>query len=258
MVVQRVVEAVATHVVGGFEDPGESDIGGGHHQRRQRLPLHVGGQAHRGSGADPGERVGVEGLGDDEVGGQAGQPLGEPTVVVIHRRQRERQHADSIRAVQHRQVQPHRPIGQLLLDAGIGGEGTPGPASVDRSRPTDQAPPGQRLQGPLVVVLQPDTHIGAADSGDLLGHERSHQACGHQVGPIEQGAQHALSETLDPGPAGRVREALARSRERCLHRAVGVGELRRPARALLPGPATSRVAGRRPSSPARRRSGAIS
>ena len=105
---------------------------------------------------------------------------------------------------------------------------------------------GQWLQGPLVVVLQPDADVGTADGGDLLGHQRAHQAGRHEVCPVEQGAQHALAEALGAGPALLVDEAHSRPGRRCLYRDGVIVVCRRPASALQPGSAPRGVTGRRP------------
>jgi hypothetical protein len=121
-------------------------------------------------------------------------------------------------AVEHRQVQPHGPAGQPLLDAGVLGEGAARPTPGDRRRLPDEARSGQWLQGPLVVVLQPDADVGATDGGDLLGHQPAHQPGRHEVCPVEQGAQHALAEALGARPALLVDQANARPGRRCLYR----------------------------------------
>jgi hypothetical protein len=125
----------------------------------------------------------------------------------------EGQDADPVGAVEHRQVEPRRPVGQLLLDAGVLGEGAPRPAVRDRAGLPAEARAGHRVEGPLVVVLQPDGDVGAADGADLLGHERADEAGRHEVGTVQQRPEHALAEALLAGAGVGVDEP----RARCVH-----------------------------------------
>ncbi len=81
--VEAVVEGVAAHVVGRFQDPGQGDVGGPERQRgQQQVPLHLGRQAHGLAAPALLDRVGVLVGGADQVADQAPQVLAQLDGVV--------------------------------------------------------------------------------------------------------------------------------------------------------------------------------
>lgn len=98
--VQRVVEAVAGHVVGGFQDPGHGDPGHDHGQRWQQRPLDLRGNAHPLIASDAEEQVGVAVLGHQKVGHQAGDSEQQAAVVIVDTVQRHRHDSHLVTAVQ--------------------------------------------------------------------------------------------------------------------------------------------------------------
>jgi hypothetical protein len=207
VLVQGVVEAVTADVVGRLQRPGERDVRRGHHQRRQHLPLQVGRQAHRRRHPAAGERVGVAGLGDDEIGGQPRDPLGQPPVVVVDLGKGQRQHPDAIGAVEHREEQADAAVGAGHLLPRIRAERGPRRARVDRFGLPDQPRTLQRLEDGVIEVLQVDRDVAAAHLRDLLGDQWPDQPGRHEVGTIEERPEQPLAEALVPRPPGCVGEA---------------------------------------------------
>ena len=198
VVVEGVVEAVPGNVVGRFEGAGDGDLRRGHHQRRQQLPLHLRGQAHRLPAPRLEEPVGVHALGDQDVGHQAGQPSSQPPIMIVNGVEREGEHPDPIGAVEQRDEEPH-PVVLRPLDRLICAEGLARQRSVDRLRgPHQQTSPCQRHQGHLVVVLQENLDVPASDDRDLLLDERGDHVRRHLMGPVQQRTEQPLPEPLRP------------------------------------------------------------
>ena len=62
-----VVEAVAAHVVGRLDEPGDGDRLRLDHERREQVPLHARRQAHAAAPAVEVVEVGASGVGGDQV-----------------------------------------------------------------------------------------------------------------------------------------------------------------------------------------------
>jgi len=198
VVVEGVVEAVPGHVVCGLQDPGDGNLRVRHDERRQQGPLHLRGQTHRLLAAGLEEPVGVHPLGDQYVSQQTGEAPRQAPVVVIPTVRRERQHTHPIRAVQQRREHPHA-VPHRLLDQIIAEEGPTSQRAVDRHRYLhQQTSPGQRHQGQLVVVLEQDGDVPAADHGDQLRNQGRDELRWHLMSPVDQRAQQPLAEALRP------------------------------------------------------------
>lgn len=106
------------------------------------------------------------------------------------------QYPDAVGAVEQGHEQANA-AGHGLFDQLVTEEGPPGHGAVNRFRRPDHQPsPRKRQQGQLLIVLQQDGHVSAADSGNLLGYQRGDQLWWHLVRPVDHGAQETLTEAL--------------------------------------------------------------
>ena len=168
VIVDRVVEAVTSDVIGGLEDPGQRDLRGDHGHRGKQRPLDLGGQAHRRAAPGLEELVGVGALGGQHAAGQDRELPQQPSDILIGSIEGEGQHPCLVAVVHQRQVQSHAVV-PLFLDHGHAQEGPAGRGAVDRlGFPRHEPPARQRPEHPLAVVLQQDGHVPAADPGCLL------------------------------------------------------------------------------------------
>lgn len=164
--------------------------------RRQKLPLHLCGQAYRSPAPGLEEPVGVHALGDQHVGYQAGQPSSPPPIMVVDGVDSEDEHPDAIGSVKQWDEETH-PVGLFPLDRHVSLEGAAGQRPVDRPRGAHQRPfPWQRHQRQMVVVLQENLDAPPSDDRDLLLDERGNHVPRHPMRPVEQRAGQPLPEPL--------------------------------------------------------------
>jgi hypothetical protein len=146
------------------------------------------------------------------VGGQAGQSVQQPPVVVDDGVQGERQHPHLVAAVQQRQVDPYA-VCLRHLDGGSAPEGRAGGGAINRRVLADGQPPTrQRHQHQLFVVLQEDRDVTAPDPAHHFHDQRGDQMRWHLVGLVQQHPQQPLTESFRP-----VHRALFGLRLSCRH-----------------------------------------
>lgn len=196
VVVERVVEAVARHVVGGFQDSGHGDARHDHGQRRQQRPLDLGGDAHRFTAPGMEEQVGVAVFGHQQVGHQAGEPAQHAAVVVIDAVQRHGHDAHLVAAVQQRQVDPYAVVlGQF--DRQRVEEAAPGGRVVDHLRvPAREALAGQGYEQQLAIVLRQHLRTAAPQPLHDAGDQRPDEMGRKRVRAIENHTQQRFPEAL--------------------------------------------------------------
>lgn len=102
VVVEGVVEAVPGNVIGRFQGAGDGNLRRRHRQRREQLPLHLGGQGHRLPSPGLEETAGVHALGDQDVGDEASQPSSQLPIMVVDGVERENEDTDAISAIKQR------------------------------------------------------------------------------------------------------------------------------------------------------------
>ena len=192
--VQRVVEPVATHAVRGLHEPG--DLGRRHRrlERRQLLPLHLGGQVQ--VSATPSQRVavGVLALADQQLTGE--------------RRPARRRRDGSRRSIGSANAKRSTPSRSVPSTSGIqrcgsGSSDSIGsaranarPAVVDatssaRARPVGRCASSSSIgtRRDLSVVDQPHRHVGRADRPAGLPKEIAETVGGQHVGCLERSGE---------------------------------------------------------------------
>ena len=190
--VDRVVEDVAGDGVGGFEQPGDDEVGAGHRERRQQRPDQLGGDAARLGEARPVQPVPEGALVGDEVPDEVGEPahaLAQLDVVEVGAgRQGDGEHAEAVDPVDDRHPQLRSPPGQPLPDRLDGPERPAGDARVDGLGGRRRLARGERDEAALFVVDEVDgdrpPDRGAGGHDDPVQPVRR-----DEVRPVEQRGQ---------------------------------------------------------------------